>query len=438
MLIFRDLETGGGYLRPLKKENLNRIYRSFENRTGRIGFKVYSALEIKPIGIVGEGFIEEESNWILDDCNFVAEKRIVDTEDVRQQTVVYGGFMRHQWGHFIVNTMSRLWFIFAHSEVKFDKIVFCLPPGEKHRLTGNYYEFFKWLNLLEKIEFIETATAFATVIVPELSWSLQHHFSNEFNLVYDALIQNVQSAHANEKHTYPRKIFFSRAKLAKSRLSEIGVEFLDNFFDNNGFTIISPENLSLEQMILYLQHADVVAGASGSTVHNIILGKKGQRLLICERNCINNDFQPGINLARRVDVTHIDSFLTVNSVNSGLGPFLYYPTRQVMDFAVNNGMKLPSEVYLSEKWIKKKLKRYFRTWRKFYNRQWYFQKFALPEINAFYEAYVDSLDTVGDYLCGRKELYLSDYLSITHIVKKYFGSVVLEYLRRVNRFIHNY
>ena len=63
-----------GYLRPLKHKNLEELYSTYKNKSGQIGYQIYSNLEIKPIGIVGEGFLEEQSNWILDDCNIDTER----------------------------------------------------------------------------------------------------------------------------------------------------------------------------------------------------------------------------------------------------------------------------------------------------------------------------------------------------------------------------
>lgn len=423
--------TSGEYLRPLKSENLKLFYDKYENRSGRIGYKIYDNLEIKPIGSVGEGFIVEKPNWILDDCNSVAEKRIVDKEVCKSETVVYAGFMRHQWGHFIVNTMSRLWFILKHPEVKYDKIVFSLLPGEKDELNGNFLEFFKWLGILDKIEFIDKATPYRKVIVPELSWSLQHHYSEEFNLVFDCLIDNIMSASHDNQTEYPQKVFFTRSRLAKAQLAEIGMGFLDSFFEANGYTVIAPESLNLEQMVKLMQNADIVAGAAGSTVHNILFGKRGQKLIICERNVIVNDFQPGINLARNVEAIYIDTFLTVNSVNSGLGPFFYYPTEQLLQFAGDNSMILPNNTYFSPKWLRKNLRQYFRTWQKFYHRQWYFQKCQLPEIDAFHEAYSESCRLTGDYLRGYKELFWYDWLSPAHVIKKYLSKSLVNKLRRL-------
>lgn len=410
--------SGGGYLRPQKSINLSSLYDGYVDKTGQIGYSIFNNLEIKPIGRIGDGFFKEKDNWILDDCNFVAEKRIVPESEAIREKVVYGGFMRHQWGHFIVNTMSRLWFLFAHKDVEYDKIVFALPPYEPHSLKGNFREFFEKLGIIDKIEFISSPKAYSQVIVPELSWSLQKHWSEEFNLVYDTLIENVINE-APDYNNLSDKIFFTRARLEKSKTCEIGIEFLDEFFEKNGYKVIAPETLTLSQMIQVIQNAKVVAGASGSTVHNILFGRRGQKLIIAERNAINNDFQPGINIARKLDVTYIDTFLTINSVNSGLGPFFYYPTKQLMRFADDNAMAYPDKKFFSEKWLKRNLRAYFKSWDIFYCRQWYFQKDFICEMNGFTEAYYDSFEIVGDYLRGYKPLLFINNQMIRRIVRKF-------------------
>lgn len=422
------------YLRPIKYRNLQSLYATFRDDSGLIGYKVYSNIRLSPIGIVGYGFIHELDNWALDDCNLVTEiVQVKDDEEIRDETIVYGGYMRNQWGHFIVNTMSRLWFIFAHPEFEYDRIVFAIHPEESLNLKGNYGEFFKLLGIEDKIEFIDKPTAYKKVVIPELSWSLQRRYSDEFNLVFDAVIENALKDSIQARKIYPKKCFFTRSKLTKSINTEIGIEFLDDFFARNNFEVIAPEKLTLIETILTIQNADVVAGASGSTVHNILFGRKGQKLIILERNAINNDFQPGINLVRDLDVTYIDSFLTINSVNSGLGPFFYYPTQMFMKFARENEMSLPSDLFFQEKWLKNKLRRYLNVWHRFYQRQWYFQKCQLPEIEAFHEAYTESLQSVGLYLNGISPLYWYDYINPRKIAKKYFAATLVPLIKSLKK-----
>lgn len=410
------------YMRPLKAKNLDSLYSKYIDRTGKLGCRKLSNISITPVGHTGEGFIEEKENWILDDCNMVAEIKTAETgQEIRDQRVLYCGFMRCEWGHFLVNSMSRLWYIIKNPDEYFDKFVFCLPSSIQFTLTGNFKELLTILGIIDKVEFINEATAFREVLVPDLSWSLQKHYSEEFNLVYDTVCSRILVADNRTDSNRPKRVFFTRSGLSKARLSEIGIEMLDDFFRRNGFEIIYPERLSLSDMVYILHYADLVAGASGTTVHNILFGRKGQKLVIAERNVINNDFQPGINLARKLDVTYIDSFLTVNSVNSGLGPFFYYYSTGMADFAGDNGYVGPSEIFTNETYLRKSLRKYFKTWHKFYCRQWYFQKCAIPEIDAFYEAYSDSCTIVGQYLTNGSPLYLSDHLSVSRFIKANFS-----------------
>lgn len=294
-------------MRPLKAKNLDSLYSKYIDRTGELGCRKLRNISITPLGLTGEGFIEEQENWILDDCNMVAEiSTAYPRQKVRNQRVLYCGFMRYEWGHFLVNSMSRLWYILKNPDEYFDKLIFCLPSSSQFTLTGNFKELLTILGVIDKIELISETTAFREVLVPDLSWSLQRYYSEEFNLVYDTVCTRVLAT--DNFHIRHKKIFLTRSGLNKARLSEIGIEMLDEFFSRNGYEIIYPERLSLSEMVSILHHADEVAGASGTTVHNILFGRKGQRLVVAERNVINNDFQPGINLAKKLDVTYIDSF----------------------------------------------------------------------------------------------------------------------------------
>ncbi len=112
-------------------------------------------------------------------------------------------------------------------------------------------------------------------------------------------------------------------------------------------------------------------------------------------------------------------------------------TELLNNFANDNGYILPDKSFSTEKWLREKLQRYCRAWKKFYHRQWYYQDFALDEFSSFYEAYTGSFRFTGDYLRGDKPFFMSDRLNLECLVKKLLKSPsILNILRKIrNKFL---
>lgn len=376
------------------------------------------------------------SSWIVDASNYYSEieGEANNASTVLQGNSLYAGYLDLHWGHFLVTSLSRLWYLYYNPHVKIDKIVYVIknPSETWNGLTGNIKEFFRILGLLDKLVFIKETTGFEKIIIPDLSWGYLTHYSEEFNVVFDKLTSTI----ANSNHTnrqYPKKIYFTRSHLEKAQLAEIGMDMLDSFFLTNGYEVFAPEKLSLTEMVLLIQNADILAGASGSTVHNIIFGKRHQKLIIIDRDCMANGFQPGLNLVKQIDCTYIDGSLAINQINSGLGPFFYYPTRHLIQFAIENQHQLPDNIFLEKKWLTVHLKKYISVWQKFYKYQWYIQGENFPQIDSFYEAYLESFEIAGKYLKGEVPLFLKDRLSPTRIIKQHIRNAHLSAILRHTR-----
>jgi capsular polysaccharide biosynthesis protein len=70
-----------------------------------------------------------------------------------------------------------------------------------------------------------------------------------------------------------KKIFVSRRNLGKvgpNSRSLINRHEVEDFFENLGYRIVHPENLSVSEQINIFSMADVVAGEAGSGLHNSI------------------------------------------------------------------------------------------------------------------------------------------------------------------------
>ena len=64
---------------------------------------------------------------------------------------MYCGYLVPQWGHFLVEAVTRLWF-FLKNDLSIDNYVFFIEENSDRSVSGNYREFLELLGVWNKIE----------------------------------------------------------------------------------------------------------------------------------------------------------------------------------------------------------------------------------------------------------------------------------------------
>ena len=156
--------------------------------------------------------------------------------DYIDEEVIYAGTAFSHFGHFLLESISRLWWVIQNNKFNI-KVVFL-----KNRPFDS--PFLQLLNLIglkkENILFLEKPTKFSKVIVPEQSMCFYSYYHDEFLLPYNAILKNIEP----EKH---KKIYLSRTKFSKKDL--INEEYFENFYKDMGYKIVYPEQLDIKEQI---------------------------------------------------------------------------------------------------------------------------------------------------------------------------------------------
>ena len=412
------------YLRPKKAEHLKEWYsRPFECRKDLETYS-FSNATILPLKRFendnvqfGRGGVVKEDGEYIEKSSI--EARIYGAYEVnncskKDEKVVYCGYLINHWGHFLVEAICRLWY-FLKNDDSIDKYVFFLNENEEREIKGNYREFFELLGVWNKLEIINKPTQYREVIVPELSYKSRTYYSEEFKNIFDTIADNIKVSDSWKKY---KKIFLTRSQLKKAQKLEFGMEAIDSFFMNNGYEIISPEKISLSELIFMIRNASECASVSGSLPHNMLFANDKQNLTIIEREVLNNDFQVDFNRLKQLNVTYIDGNIAVYSVNFG-GPFIMFYDGQLKQYAIDNGMLPPDNRYLNKKYIDTCFKRYIKKYVKEYGYQWYMMEWYIKynHIGYIYEAYQDGYSYFENYLSGNKPMFFYQYFKLNYIKK---------------------
>ena len=244
------------------------------------------------------------------------------------ENVIYGGILINQFGHFILDSMVRLWFWVKHAKDNY-KIAFILKE-KFDPLTTYHAELLDLLGIsTERIFIIDTPTQFKTVIVPcqSVYW-VEGYDSELFSVVYD-LVRNSVTPHKEEK------IYLSRSKFEKKDI--FGENYFEKFFENKGYKVIYPEQLPLKEQIAYMAGAKEVVCTTGTLAHHALFSKNGTKWIYLLRGQGGlGKYQCIINEAKKLSYTAVNVsqnlFPTYGFGHNGL---LIGPTPYWSDFISN-------------------------------------------------------------------------------------------------------
>lgn len=416
------------YLRPKKAQWLRRMYHTpFPCREDLQIWQGDHATILPLREIPNEGVLFGRGGVVDKDGAYVPlsgiETRImgdypVENPVYRDEKVVYCGYLVNHWGHFLVEAVTRLWYV-LENDPTVDKYVFFLEEGVSREIKGNYRRFFQLLNIWDKLELISVPTTFREVIVPEIAFRCMQWYSPKFLAIFDAVAEHIT---VDPQWPRPEKIFFTRSQFAKGNQLDFGTQGLDNYFQRNGFLVVAPETLSLDQMIFYIRGAREVATISGSVQHNMLFACNGQTLDILERLVINIDYQVSINQMRQLNATYIDANYHLYTIDTA-GPLIVGYNHWLEDFTRDRGMLPPEPPFTTDKYRIRCFKQYMASYRDNYRYRWHMEPWY-PEIaDSLYEAYQDNYPYFQDYLDGKRPIFPEQYFQL-HYIKQFIKRLI--------------
>ncbi|WP_024344735.1 glycosyltransferase family 61 protein [Streptococcus equinus] len=257
------------------------------------------------------------------------------------EEVVYMNYFIHQWGHFLLDVIGRLWYILKSNKKL--KIVYTCYEGNQDFIKGNYLELLNLLGIDEKrLILVNEVTQFSKVIVPESSILPGKYYTREYKLIFNEIVKKSECVFEEEKN-----IYCSRSKLKVAKGKEFGESKIENIFVNNGFTPVYMEELSLKEQIALLNSSKYIVLTSGSLAHNLLFLKNKAKVIILNKTYrvnlhqfLINDFTDGI-------VTFVDVYVAPLPVLYGMGPFLFSCTEQFEKFLQNEKIYWKRETILS-------------------------------------------------------------------------------------------
>lgn len=234
------------------------------------------------------------------------------------EDVIFLGALHKHFGHFILEGLSRLWFCLEINKKNY-KYVYISEGGK-----DKFLDFFKIFGIENKnLKKITKPTKFKSVTVPEPSIRFYDYFHYEYKKTIDKIKDNVKKSRLD-------KVYFSKENIGNNRA--YNEKTIRKVFSENGFKVFYPEQLSVYKMISILKGCKILAGTSGTNIHNAIFMEDNNSFICLNRSEHFHPPQTMIEKMKSLNATYIDVFYFSSDKNFGDQPCLLTPTKYLLNY----------------------------------------------------------------------------------------------------------
>ena len=265
-------EIDSGYILPPKLRLRTSTHRLYEGGVIDKNFNFVAGLRRNKT---------YSSSWTLYG-SYDFSKNEVD-EQYYDQEVVFGGVVVPHFGHSLIDSLSRLWYVVQPgADVKKLLVFVCL--GDLDYIKS----FLCFTDLLgidrRRILVVDRIHNFKKIIVPEQAMH-SFWFVNKLILdVYDLFVHNAtKSLDAKYSTSAIKQLYLTRSQYKVNFMTCLGEGYFENFYSNLGYSIISPEKFPLIEQIYLVSHADKIVTTMGTMSHLVVFAKSNSSFTILNR-----------------------------------------------------------------------------------------------------------------------------------------------------------
>lgn len=197
---------------------------------------------------------------------------------VRSGKGIYlGPLMAGHYGHFITEGLSTFWIFEQISAEEFDYFLFS-PFVFGEDIPEYALQCLRTFGIDSRKVVImgKDVLCFEEIVVPERLFRLNHSADPSLRWVYQEICVKVAAAGNPMEKVYVSRRRLSLKKLTRVIANEVLVEKL---FKQAGFTVVYPEELSFPEQLDLFKRVSVLAGFSGSALHNSLFMCCGAKLI---------------------------------------------------------------------------------------------------------------------------------------------------------------
>ncbi len=247
-------------------------------------------------------FVEESS--IQNEGSFIRINGGYDFDEYSEKyyetPVIYLGYFFRHWGHFLMDCTTRMWILL---DEKYDSYKVVFPNHPANVRDGNYNRFLQLLGIDEdRIIPVDIPSRFKTIIVPSEGriQTLYTHTDRWYDL-FDRVSDNAEY----DPKKVPERVYFSRGKMGKP---ELGEDEIEHNYRINGYEIIFPELLTLDEQIGIFRCANEVVSSNSSICMNVVFARPGLKWTVINKYSAVHDNFTELRYKKELDITYVDAY----------------------------------------------------------------------------------------------------------------------------------
>lgn len=209
-------------------------------------------------------------------------------------------------------------------------------------MSKSIQEFFQLLGIKnEQLIDIRKPTKFRKIIIPEQSFLRNQYYTDEYRLITDTAYNNI-----DKSNLFPyEKIYFSRVGFIEknSPNKECGEREIQDTFKKNGYIILDPEKLTVQEQIFYVKNCkEFVVIPGGASANAVFASDHTKRIYIRKAFTTIPDMFQIDQMTNADRVTFIDCYYEpykIFPLGYGYGPHFIGKTSEFRSFLKKNNMK---------------------------------------------------------------------------------------------------
>lgn len=248
------------------------------------------------------------------------------------ESVIWFGIFTEHWGHYLVDNISRMWFLLDNYNG--EKIAYVSKSGNS--MDGNFLRFMELLGVDKRdIICITSPTRFKKVIVPEYAKN-DKYYNDEYIRIFDKVIKNSLVFDRVSK-LKKEKVLLSRRMFGNAHAKELFGDYVENEFINSSYIPVSPESLSLDEQIYLWNKTRSIVCMNGTIPLNICFCRNENiEIIVLNKTSIKHDnlfdFQKIFKLERVKYLDAYDYRYASWAQSLGGGPFVLSVTKDIKEF----------------------------------------------------------------------------------------------------------
>ena len=190
-----------------------------------------------------------------------------------EETVLFGGYLMKHYGHFIIESMSRLW---ARNLFPAFPILFTSP--RKWREPPAYgTDVLAALGLQQRILLVNEPTIFRDVVCPATAFEYRW---KAFSVADEPHTAVAKVLDGTSRRSWRRPVYLTRSGLSDELRKSDAEPELETELANRSFDVVRPEELSLAEQISLFEQAPLIVATLGSALHSALFSRSPGTLAI--------------------------------------------------------------------------------------------------------------------------------------------------------------